>query len=143
MRKFTLTIYFFIMVFIISGCNNSLLGGADYKNVKIDFGQSELYSQQDMNAAIKVILNKFKTWNGCTLYTITYTNDERSKENVSYCNRLKHNANFTEAIVFESSFHTPKNGNNGFNPDEDYEGWSWFLAREGNGSWELLTWGYG
>ena len=108
--------------------------GANVQNVKINYGNSNIYSKKDMDSAINIIINEFKKWDGCTLYTLYYTNDARSKNNISYCNSLKENANFDECIIFESSFHTSKNDNDSFNPDENYEGWSWSLARSNNGS---------
>ena len=142
MRKIILALLFLLMIFSLFSC--SFIGiGADIKNVKIDYRESNLYSKQDMDSAISIILNEFKKWDGCTLYTISYTDDAGSKNNIAYCNSLKESANFDECIIFKSSFHTSKHGNDGFNPDEDYEGWSWYLARSNNGSWQLLTWGYG
>jgi len=69
--------------------------------------------------------------------------DEISKDNIGYVNELRKDAAYDECIVFESSFHSPKNGGDAWTPDEEYTGWSWYLARKDNGTWTLLTWGYG
>ena len=34
------------------------------------------------------------------------------------------------------------NGGSGFNPDEEYTDWQWWLARSEGGQWKLLTYGY-
>ena len=61
---------------------------ADLSNIKIDYKTSELYSKEDMNEAIKLIVEEFNTWEGCTLYDISYTDDEKCEDNLSYINSL-------------------------------------------------------
>lgn len=116
--------------------------GKSVKNVSVDYGKSEVYSQQDMDKAIEVIKKEFSSWEGCELHSITYAGDELSKKNVDYCNQLHKDAGFDECIVFESSFHSPKIAAGGFEPDQEYTGWTWYLARKEKGEWTLLTWGY-
>lgn len=127
-----------VAIFIFCSC--SKYGSID--NVNIDYGKSRCYSKEDMDSAINEILNQFQKWEGCTLYTISYTSDEFSEENIDYCNKLQQETNYNECIIFESSFHTSRHGNDGFNPDDDYSGWQWILARSNGGQWKLLTWGY-
>ena len=119
-----------------------LCGCGDVSGVKINYGQSDIYTREDMDAAIDRIKNEFRTWEGCKLYTIDYAGDERSMGELDYVNDLDENADFVECIVFESSFHTPIDGGSGFNSDETYTGWSWYLARSSGDEWVLLTWGY-
>ena len=38
--------------------------------VEIDYGNSELYTQEDMDAAIQVIEAEFATWEGCELHSL-------------------------------------------------------------------------
>ncbi len=47
----------------------------DFKPTSIEYGTSELYSQQDMDSAIEIITNEFDSWDGCKLYSINYTDD--------------------------------------------------------------------
>ena len=124
-----------VMTLILCGCG-------DVSGVKIDYGKSSIYTREDMDAAIEKIKNEFRIWDGCTLYTIDYVGDKRSMDNLDYVNDLDEDANFTQCMVFESSFHTPADGGSGFNPDDTYTGWSWYLARSADGEWKLLTWGY-
>lgn len=44
--------------------------------------------------------------------------------------------------MFKSNFHSPLNGGSGFNPDEEYTDWQWWLARSEGGQWKLMTYGY-
>lgn len=131
---------FLLVVLLLCGCRSK----ADVSHYETDYGHSDLYSKQDMDSAIQTIIKEFKTWEGCTLYTISYTNDTDSKHELDYCNQLKENADFDECIIFESSFHSPvdsaKAGS--FNPDNVYTGWKWILARSHGSSWTLVSWGY-
>jgi len=122
---------------ILCGCSQANIG-----SVSVDYGKSEIYSQQDMDSAIDVIEKEFSSWKGCELHSVSYMSDEFSEDNIDYCNELRADAGYDECIVFESSFHSPKNGGGAWTPDEEYTGWSWYLARKGNGAWTLLTNGY-
>lgn len=115
---------------------------ADLSNIKIDYKTSELYSKEDMNEAIKLIVEEFNTWEGCTLYDISYTDDEKCEDNLSYINSLAVDKKYDQCIVFNSNFHSPKEGGGAWEPDYDYENWQWFLGRTEGGKWDLLTWGY-
>lgn len=129
-----------LSICFVAFCGYSTLGKIN--NVSVDYGKSEVYSQQDMDSAIEVIEKEFSSWKGCELHSITYMGDEICRSNIDYCNQLQKGAGFDECIVFESSFHSPINGGDGWEADEEYTGWSWFLARKDNGAWTLLTWGY-
>ncbi len=115
---------------------------ADISQMKIDYKSSELYTKEDMDAAIKVILDEFGTWDGCVLYDITYTDDQTCKDGIEYIDELGMDVKYDDCIVFTSSFHSPVEGGGAWEPDYDYEGWQWYLGRVKGGDWELLTWGY-
>jgi hypothetical protein len=121
---------------VFCGCSK-----ASINNVSVNYGKSEIYSQQDMDSAIGVIKKEFSSWEGCELHSISYVGDEICKDNVDYVNELREDAGYNECIVFKSSFHSPQKGGGAWTLDEEYT-WSWYLARNGNGAWTLLTWGY-
>lgn len=127
-----------LSVVLLSACS---LGG-DISNVSIDRGISKLYSRKDIDSAIELILEQFKEFDGCTLHTIKYAGDEESMANLDYCNSLNEEADYIQSIYFISSFHTPKYSDDGWNPDEEYE-YGWYLAREKDGVWHLVTYGMG
>ena len=114
----------------------------DLSNIKIDYKTSELYSKEDMDAAIKLIVEEFNTWEGCTLYDISYTDDQNCTDNLSHINELSDDKQYDECIIFVSNFHSPKEGGGAWEPDYDYENWEWYLGRVKGEDWELLTWGY-
>ncbi|MDE6469400.1 MAG: hypothetical protein K2L19_00060 [Eubacterium sp.] len=112
-------------------------------NTKVDLGTSEIYSEQDLQAAADVILKEIGSWSSVKeVYTISYCEDERASAELGYCQMLK-DENYVQCVVFESSFISAGSSQSGgFNPNSLYEDWQWFLARTADGEWELLTWGY-
>ena len=104
---------------------NSQQESADLSNIKIDYKTSELYSKEDMDAAIKLILEEFNTWEGCTLYDISYTDDQNCTDNLSHVNELSDDKQFDECIVFTSNFHSPKEGGGAWEPDYEHTRAEW------------------
>ena len=45
-------------------------------------------------------------------------------------------------IEFLTDFHSPVEGGGAWEPDTEYTDYQWWLAREADGGWELLSWGY-
>ena len=122
-------------------CLCLLLTACGRQNVQIDYGESHLYSDDEISAAVQVILTEFNSWRGCLLYSLTYQGDEAcNAENLAYCNDLGDGQEFTECIFFDSTFRSPLRGGGAWNANCTYE-WSWCLAREDGGDWVLLTWG--
>ncbi len=107
----------------------------------IDYGSSEIYSKNDMNAAIALIEEEFYSWEGCKLYSIYYTDDSLCQRELDYVNELADdNVIYNECIVFRTRFRSPVVNAGAWNPNSEYD-WSWYLARTSGGEWELLTWG--
>ncbi len=111
--------------------------------IKINYGTSEIYTQAEMDSAIKIVKKQFGKWKGCKLKNIRYAGDNcNSAENLKWLNDLRPNENFTQCIEFFSDFYVSKTTNTVFNPDSEYKDYQWWLARKNGGSWKLLTFGY-
>lgn len=115
--------------------------GGKQEAVSIDYGESELYTTKDMDAAIQVIQETFATFDGCTLHSLTYGGDAACVENLESCQTLSKAGEIEQCIVFNSSFHSPKEGGGAWEADTEYT-WTWYLGRETTGRWVLLTYGY-
>lgn len=131
-----------VCAFNLIGCGNKTVSEAN-----IDYGTSSIYTEEDMNAAIELIKREFKTWDGCELHSIAYSSDDEcNKSNIAWMNDLEAandaKETFTQCIMFQSSFHSPKEASGGLNADEEYTGWQWWLARSERGQWKLMAWGY-
>ena len=128
---------------ILASCGSS----SENTSHTVDYGTSELYTQADMDSAIDVIMAEFDTWKGAQMKSIAFTDDKTCEDNVAYCNELRADGDpeFDQAIVFTSSFHSPGGEDaegTAWEPDTDYDGWTWTLGRTNGGEWKLLTWGY-
>ena len=106
----------------------------------ISYGESELYTREEQKEAVDFILTSFKEWKGCKLYSVYYTSDEFCQRELEYCNTLAPDGvEYTECIVYRTEFR-PSFDNPTLSFMLRYD-WSWYLARVGDGPWELLTWG--
>ena len=141
MKKKISAAFCLVMLLLFVGCEK-----ADISKVKIDYGTSSVYSEEDMNAAIDVIKKQFGLFEGCELHSISYTSDEEcsNADNIEWMNDLRTEDNkeiFTQCIAFDSSFRSPKKGGGAWEADKEYT-WLWWLARSEGGKWKLMTWGY-
>lgn len=137
-----------ILLLITVLCGSAACAKKQKTEVSIDYGNSALYSKEDMDAAIAVIRKEFDTWDGCELHSISYGSDDAcSAENIKWMNELEAandaQETFSQCILFKSNFHSPKNGGGAWNADQEYTDWQWWLARSEGGAWKLMTWGYG
>ncbi|MDD5863859.1 MAG: hypothetical protein PUD80_04390 [Firmicutes bacterium] len=141
--------YVAFTVIVVCVCIALLWGcGRKEAPVTIDYGKSELYSQADMDAAIALIEAEYTS--GSELHAIRYAGDDHcTPENLQWMNDLAQgqelDVTFTQCIMFECDFHSPKRSQDAgsLNPDEEYRDWQWWLARADGGEWYILTGGYG
>jgi len=114
--------------------------GGDVSDVKRTVMASEVYSEQEINDAMDIVITHFrKNFDGCTLTDLWY--DESTSVSVSDDWAKQYDAD--EAIVLLSNFNVDSSGgDSGLNPNDTYPAWQWILVRNKGGSWELKTWGY-
>jgi D-alanyl-D-alanine carboxypeptidase len=113
----------------------------------LDYGDSALYTKEEMDTAIALIRAEFAGWEGCELHSLRYAGDEcQNPENVHWLGELAEargtEARITRCMEFVSDFHSPRKAIDAWNPDEEYTDWQWWLAGTEDGDWLLLTWGY-
>ena len=129
----------YIMLCILLVCSLSACGG-NVSKVNTHNVDSEIYSEEDINAAIDTIKKEFKNdRKGCTLTEIYYAGDDSSKDHQDWANRN----NADEVIVLQSSFDVDSSGGDGsLNPNSTYNGWNWILVRTNGGQWQHVDHGY-
>lgn len=121
-------------------------------DVKIDYGNSKVFSKADMDFCIEVIKKQLEE-NGCTLHSVTYVGDEKSnsKENIKYMNSLAEGNNFkkkfSKCLFLKTDFLSPKDPKDGkvtaWRYDTEYKDYDWYFGfYEVDGEWKLLTFGY-
>ncbi len=117
------------------------------RNPSVDYGNSELYTKEEMDTAIALIRAEFDGWTGCELHSLRYAGDEcQNPENVRWLSELAaargEEGSVRSCMEFLSDFHSPKTASGAWEPDKEYSDWQWWLAGTEEGEWILLTWGY-
>ncbi|MBR2836473.1 MAG: M15 family metallopeptidase [Coriobacteriales bacterium] len=114
----------------------------------VDYGDSDIYTDADIDSALNVLMAQFKTWKGCVMKHIAFAGDKACEDDLSYVNELrkKDTPEFTQALVLSSNFHSPSEEDakeTAWNPDTDYNGWTWHFGRtSADSAWQLLSWGF-
>lgn len=121
------------------------LGTASSADVTIDYGSSEIYSKEDLEAAVIQIKCKFASLDGCELHSIRYAGDEAiTDERLKQLNAQNPDGNYTQVAEFLMDFHTPENtGKTTFESDKEYTDYQWWLSRTEDNGWEIISFGYG
>jgi hypothetical protein len=128
-----IAIFALLLVLILSGC------GGKVDDAKLTIGTSYLYSEKEIQSAMRVVMNQFERgFESCKLLTLTYDEESSVREADDWAEQYEAD----EAIVLESSFYVIGSKNPTLNPNSTYRGWQWILTRNGNGRWELQTCGY-
>ena len=126
-----------LFCFMITGCGR----GGDASEVQVITGESELYTQAEIESAMEVAMNHFRReFEGCTMTKIEYMEDN----SLSLAEEWAQQYDAEEAIVLYSSFDVDASGGDGsFSPNSTYSHWQWILTRNEGEDWVLRTWGYG
>lgn len=106
-------------------------------------GVSTIYSSSDIDEAAEIVRETIAGWDRIELLSLDYGGDEQvTEENLRWMNQLRPDRNYTDVIEMVTSFKTPEDATGAWEPDMEYVGYQWWLARTADGKWELLTWGY-
>ena len=111
--------------------------------VSYDFGESDLYTQEELEEAAVQVKCEFASFEGCELHSVRYAGDEsNTRKNLKWLNSLDENANYTQVVELLTDFHSPVEGGGAWEPDKEMKDWQWWLARTDDGGWQLMTYGY-
>ena len=133
-RNLLICAWLCVAFIMIAGCHRGKID-----EVQIVLGESELYSEQELQAAADIILRQFSNgFDGCTLRELSYNEEDSLKEADAWAKQYE----AKEAIVFSSRFVvSPDYGNGPFSPGDTHY-YSWILVKDKNNDWVLKTWGY-
>ena len=117
----------------------SYLGTASESDISIDYGSSEIYSQDELKDAVIQIKCKFASLAGCELKSIRYAGDEAvTNENLKRMNEINPNVKYTQVVEFLMDFHSSENIiDTSFEASRDYKDYQWWLARTDDSGWEI------
>lgn len=107
----------------------------------VEYGQSKLYSKEDMDEAVDILKEEFKEFNGCQLHEIFYISDECSEDKLIELNEQGNS--YAQCMVFGTSFHSPKfSVKDGWDKDVEYTDWQWIFVKDVSGTWQLVSYGH-
>lgn len=104
-------------------------------------GTSEVYSDEDLQAAVDKIVNYFNVT--VEFQQIFYQWDEESANKLSYCQELKPEVD--ECVFFKTNFYIPEQDAEmagAFEPNKTLTDYEWYLGRSNGWEWNVLTAGY-
>ena len=117
--------------------------GKTMSEVSYDYGESDLYTTEELEEAAVQAKCEFATFEDCELHSLRYAGDEcNTKENLDWLNSLDENANYTQVVELLTDFHSPVEGGGAWEVDTEMKDYQWWLAREEGKGWQLVTWGY-
>ncbi len=120
------------------------LGKASSGDITEDYGDSDIFTEEELKEAFIKVKCLFASWEGCTLSNIRYAGDEYSdQEKLDWLNTLEGGGSYTKAVLLLTDFKTPKEGFGTLKPDSDYMDYQWWLAINEDGEIDLVTFGYG
>lgn len=110
--------------------------------VKLDWnGSSEVYSDEDLQAAVDKITNYLDV--KVEFQQIFYQWDEESANQLSYCKKL--NPEIDECVFFKTNFYVPEQDAVmawALESNKTITDYEWYLGRTAGGEWNVLTAGY-
>ena len=106
----------------------------------IDLIGSDIYTQEEMEEALDLVLEEFSKWDGCTLHRVSYGGDGFSKDELELTNRM-FGTDFDGCLLFFTAFRSPKEQTGAWEADREYF-YSWTVCRKGDSPWELVNWGW-
>lgn len=133
MKKLTAIILSLVFVLSLAGCAGRT------NDVEItEWTPSQMYTDEEIKAAIDEVCTDFRHWKDCTLDTITYAGDDVSAAHIDWAARN----GCDESLVLVSSFTTGSKPEESMEPNETYTGWKWILVRKEGGDWSHVDHGY-
>ena len=107
--------------------------------------ESEIFSEDEMNGAMGLILATFLDWNGCELEDLRYAGDEFSTG--AELEKINEDEEKYVAVAkFLMDFHSPTEEGDlegtAWEPDAEYSDYEWILGLKEDGEWEVVDCGY-
>lgn len=143
LKKMIFILCMILTVFSLTACKQA--GKTDA--VALIIGESNKFSEEQINDAVNCVKEKFKDFEGCNLTKLLY--DEEKSDNFieGYLKNGKGSVNGVKAedvIVLLSDFDVDSSGGDGsLNPNSTYRDWNWILFRDiQTGNWKVDDWGY-
>jgi D-alanyl-D-alanine carboxypeptidase len=119
------------------------LGAVNETKVEVDYGESKLYTTEELKEAAVQVKCNFAFWTGCELRSLRYAGDGScTEENVKWANEINPDGRYTEVVEFIGDFHSPVEAYGAWEADTEYTDYQWWLGRNAESGWDLFSSGY-
>ena len=119
------------------------LGKATAEDFEVDYGKSEVFTEEQLKEAAIQVKCKFATFEGCVMHNLRYDGDKHNtKDKIEIMNMLDESTEFVKVARFLCDLKTPENGSDKFEADQEIKDYEWWLGLDKDGGWSLLQWGY-
>lgn len=111
------------------------------RNAVMEIGESEKFAEEEIEAAMAVVIDYFPNFEGCELVRLWY-DEEYSDRKLSHESRLLEAYGKENLILLLSDF--DEDGFDYLSTEHTmYYEWEWLLAREDElAEWEIISYGY-
>ena len=145
MKRYSALVLVFTLILSLAACSNTKAGNTE--NCTVTIGMSDSFTEKEIKAAVDAVKTKFKKeYGGCTLVSVTYdeTESELGAERYIRSGGGQEKGVKAENVIYLfSDFKTgEKIEATGFEPNTEYDGWTWTVVRESNEKWYVTDWGY-
>ncbi|MDQ0230196.1 DUF4829 domain-containing protein [Metabacillus malikii] len=115
--------------------------------VQVTIGESNKFTDEEINEAVVAVKKKFHAFQGCTLTELWYSEEESNERVIDYLNYGTETPNEIKEdniIVLLSNFDVNSSGGDGsFEPNSTQTKWQWILIRDSaTDKWRVEDWGY-
>ncbi|MBR4162261.1 MAG: M15 family metallopeptidase, partial [Solobacterium sp.] len=111
------------------------LGAVNSTDVTIDYGNSSIFTQEELEEAVIQIKCKFASFEGYKLHSIRYAGDDASNEdNLKRINETNPDAGYVKVAEFLMDCYDA-------DEDKDNTGYPWWLGRTEDDTWEIVSQG--
>ena len=132
----TVGVFLLVILFIVFSTSSLQIGG-DISQVERIIGESEIFTESEINDMMDSVTRYFRFFPECTLSELSYDEEFSLRESDN------RNAKAGEYAVILSTFHTHETPPDGsFEPNFTYRGWTWTLKRTIFGGWKIISFGY-
>lgn len=120
-----------------------LPSGGNVQSAKHIALATDLYTKEDIEAAFDAIESEFASgFKGCTLKELRY-DDEIEAQYLDETPEHKQEGTGDRIVVLSAFTTNWQAADEGFSPNDRYEGWQWVLTRPSQGApWKVVDWGY-
>ncbi len=138
MKKCVCIMLVFLFMVSLCACGKSTQVQGSFDNASVILNEYDKISDEEWKEVLSIVEAEFETWPGFVMHHIE---DVSVGNDTTYCEMLREGVEFEKCIILKSSFTTGEEDWNGFSANMTYDEWNWYLAREKDGEWELVSYG--